>query len=276
MANAAALINEGLWRKDKDFQALPRLAQCTFLQVLSQKDLDCAGVLTLHLELLAKGCNELTVEDLRTDFKALEAARFVFVDYDTDELFLRSYVRLVSVRSPNAWKSAFKAARLIVSVKIRRELAAELRRMNRRDADALADEIDPNGTPSGPHPEGIRNPSEGGIPSERDSEPPRSVLVVGQVTSRSSQVGEGQKPPRPECPKHGENFDGPCRACKRRREWDEQHAAQAEADELDAKRRQRLSRLDAIAACPLCDENGNRELDDETVARCEHPEARHA
>ena len=81
MANAVGMIDEGLWRKDKDFQRLPRLAQCTFCQVLSQKDLDTAGIPTLHIDLLAKGCDELTVEQLRADFEVLEQHRFVFVDY---------------------------------------------------------------------------------------------------------------------------------------------------------------------------------------------------
>lgn len=269
MANAAALINEGLWRKDKAFQALPRMAQCTFLQVLSQKDLDCAGVLTLYLELLAKGCNELTVDQLEADFTTLEKARFLFVDYDTDELLIRSYVRLVSVKSPNAWKSAFKSARLVVSEKIRHELAVELRRIRRSDADALAAEIDPNPNPSEPHRNPIPNPSEGDNPSESHSEPPRSVPVVGHLTSVGSSVGEG---PRPNCPKHKENHDGPCPACQRRREWDEAKARAIEADELDQKRKAR----EIAANCSLCKGTNLIEVGDNEVRRCDHKAARHA
>lgn len=264
MANAAALINEGLWRKDKAFQALPRLAQCTFLQVLSQKDLDCAGVLTLYLELLAKGCNELTVDQLEADFATLETARFLFVDYDTDELLIRSYVRLVSVKSPNARKSAFKSARLVVSEKIRHELAAELRRLRRSDADALADEIDPNPTPPGPHRKPIATPSEWDTPSESHSEPPRSVPVVGHLTSVGTSVGEG---PRPNCSKHKENYTGgSCTPCQRRREWDEAHAAAAEA----AEKARRSAIFEAVRNCPLCDDHGRIETDD-GLKYCEGP-----
>lgn len=255
MANAAALINEGMWRKDKEFQALPRLAQCTYLQVLSQKDLDCAGVLTLHLELLAKGCNELTADDLRGDFKDLEAARFVFVDYDTDEIFIRSYVRLVSVKGgPNTWKSVFKAARMVVSEKIRHELAAELRRLGRRDADELAAEIDPVGTPFEPPPNGVRTPSESDTPFEPPSNPPSSVPV--SVLGSPSVVGTGGRPARPECSKHEENSDENCRACMRRRQWDETHAEAKAADELETKRAARAAELAAQHDCRLCDDDG--------------------
>lgn len=273
MANAAALINEGLWRKDKAFQALPRMAQCTFLQVLSQKDLDCAGVLTLYLELLAKGCNELTVDQLEADFTTLEKARFLFVDYDTDELLIRSYVRLVSVKSPNAWKSAFKSARLVVSEKIRHELAVELRRIRRSDADALAAEIDPNPNPSEPHRNPIPNPSERDNPSEPHSEPPRSVPVVGHLTSVGTSVGED---PRPECPDHETNYEGgACLPCKRRREWDKAHPDHFERQKAAEKRQRATERQKAIDACVICDEFGDITLDD-SVRKCDHQAVRHA
>lgn len=270
MANAAALINEGLWRKDKAFQALPRLAQCTFLQVLSQKDLDCAGVLTLYLELLAKGCNELTVDQLEADFATLETARFLFVDYDTDELLIRSYVRLVSVKSPNAWKSAFKSARLVVSEKIRHELAAELRRLRRSDADALAAEIDPNPNPSGPHRKPIPNPSEGDTPSEPHSEPPRSVPVVGHLTSVGSSVGEA---PSEFCSNHPSGTERNCVPCGRaRKSYPERMAKwKAETRAVEAAERQA-----AIDDCPVCDEFGDITFDDDSVRKCDHKAANHA
>lgn len=274
MANAQALINEGLWRRDKDFQQLPRMAQCTYIQILSQKDLDTAGVLTLYMELLAKCCDELTTEQLQADFAVLEERRYVFVDYDTDELFIRSYARLVSVKSPNAWISVPKNARMIASEKIRRELAAELRRIKRKDATDLAAEIDPDGTPSEPLRNPIPTPSEMDNPSQSRSDPRSLGLVPVPVSLPvSGNSGEGH---RPECRKHQENYDGPCLRCKQRREWDDLHAAQTEIDELDAKRQRRTAELAAIADCLLCDEGGWCQQTDDTVARCEHPEVRRA
>jgi hypothetical protein len=61
-----------------------------YLQLLSTKDLDTAGVLTLHPELLAKGCTEMTPADVLADIEELEQARFVVVDIDTFEVLVRS------------------------------------------------------------------------------------------------------------------------------------------------------------------------------------------
>jgi len=261
MANAAALIRESLWR-DRDFRNVPRLPQCTYQQVLAQKDLDCAGVLTLNLPLLAKGCTELTVDQLRADFAVLEAARFVFIDEDTDELLVRSYMRLVSVKSPNAWKSALRAARLIQSRKIRRELASELRRMGRADATELADELDPIPNPSEPLSEPIRNPSEGDIPSGSHPEPPASVLGR-YLTLSSTQVGEE---PSQFCSSHPIGIDGNCFACgQARRTYPERKAA------WDSERRaaSAQARQAAIDVCPLCDEFGDITFED-SVRKCAH------
>jgi hypothetical protein len=269
VANAAALINEGLWRKDRDFQKLPRSAQCTYCQVLSQKDLDTAGGLTLHLELMAKGCEELTTEQLLADLAILEERRFIFVDYNTDELLVRSYARLVSGNTTRnlAWKSVPKNARMIASPKLRRELAVELRRLRRRDATELADEIDPDKQPPSDPLNPLGTPLENTTPLEGGPNPHSSVLVPVLVSpSVVGLVGEG---PRPHCNDHEENSTEPCRTCQQRREWDELHEALAELDELDTRRRQRQSRAEAIANCPVCDENGNRELDDDTLTRCD-------
>lgn len=267
MANAMALVNEGLWRKDRDFQKLSRSAQCTYVQILSQKDLDTAGGLTLHLDLMAKACHELTVDQLRDDLEELEALRFVFVDYDTDELLVRSYVRLVSaVGAPKnrAWLSVPKNARLIASPKLRHELAKELRRLRLAESDALADEIDPNPEPPS---DSLPTPSK----NEGGSDPLSTSQVPDLVSpSVVGLVGED----RPHCKKHpnGNAEDEPCAACGRRREWDKQH----EADELARQRDKRAAdagaRRAAIKACARCDEYGMYELSN-FVVKCTHQEA---
>ncbi len=279
MANAAAMINEGLWRKDRDFQRLPRLAQCTFCQVLSQKDLDTAGGLTLNMDLLAKACDELTVEQLVADFAVLEERRFIFVDYETDELLVRSYVRLVSaVGGPKnrAWLSVPKNARMIASPKIRHELAVELRRLRRKEADDLADEIDPLGTPPEPPRNPLGTPSENGTPFEGSPNPPSSVQV--SVLESLPAVGHLGEHPRPECHDHEENSDEPCIRCQRRREWDKDHAAElkaaesarARADELDARRRRNQSRQKAIDDCLICGPDGFIDIGDDLARKCGH------
>lgn len=271
MANAAGLINEGLWRKDKEFQQVPRLAQCTFCQVLSQKDLDTAGVLTLHLDLLAKACDELTVDQLKADFAILEDRRFLFVDYDTDEILVRSYVRLVSAASPknNAWRSVPKNARILASEKLRRELANELRRLGWPDADALADEIDPLGTPLEPPPNPLGSGSKNGRGSEGGPNPPSQVQVP--YKSSPTAVGSVGVSARPKCSKHETDSDENCRACMRRRLWDEKHASEIATGELEERRRLKEIRTN----CPDC-RGTNWILDTDPAVKCDHQQAHRA
>jgi len=270
MANAAGMINEGLWRKDKEFQQVPRLAQCTFCQILSQKDLDTAGVLTLHLELLAKACEELSVDQLRADLAVLEDRRFLFVDYDTDEILVRSYVRRVSGTSPrnNAWKSVPRNARILASEKLRHELANELRRIGWPDAVALADEIDPLPTPFQPPPNPLGTGSENGRGSEGGPNPPSQVLDKTRSLNVGGSVGVRA---RPTCSRHETDSDENCRACMRRRLWDEEHAATAQLSELDEQRRRRQAR----ETCPRCEGTSTYE-DESGVHPCDHQAARHA
>lgn len=274
MANAAGLINEGLWRKDKDFQRLPRMAQCTFCQVLSQKDLDTCGVLTLHLELLAKACEELTVKQLRADLAVLEQSRFLFVDYDTDELLVRSYVRLVSARSgPKgkslAWQSVPKNARLLGSEKLRHELAAELRRVRWKDAVDLADEIDPLPSPEPPS-KPLASPLQNASPLQGASKPHSQVPVQVLVSpSVGSYVGE---PPSEFCKAHPDGTDKSCFACgQARRDYPERKALW----EKNLREATALQRQAAIDKCDLCDEFGDITFDD-SVRRCDHQEQAHA
>lgn len=280
MANTAALIRESIWR-NREFRALPRAAQCTYLQLCSQKDLDCAGLLTLNISLLAKGCDDIGQDDITDDLRILEAERFIFVDEDTDELFIRSYMRTAEiVKSPNVFKSALKTASNVTSPKLRVEVAAELRRLRRAEADKLADLLNPSETPR-PDP---TNPC-GTLPEgETLSKPPSTSTSTSTVTRTisSSVVGNGGVDPRPHCAKHpdGNPNDENCRGCKRIREWDEQHAADAEADDLARQRATRALAAQALAACGLCDDAGwlldHDGLPHEPAIRCQHQEAAHA
>ena len=266
MANGAALIRETIWR-NREFRALPRAAQCTYLQLCSQRDLDCAGLLTLNIGVLAKGCNEIDQDAIVDDLKTLESERFVFVDHDTDELFIRSYMRTAEVvKSPNVFKSALKSAAQVESPKLRVEVAAELRRLRRVEADKTANQLDPSETPRGD----TTNPSETlteTLPkSETLSEPSYPDPVPDQGHSCAvGQVGEGTDP-RPECPKHDENHDGPCHACRLRREWDRDNAERLVADHRTAAEARRRAFLAELDDCPDCDIRGWALDDDGTPA----------
>ena len=260
VANAVGLIHEAIWR-DPHWRKLSRSAQCTYMQLLSQKDLDCAGILPLQIVKWAKGCDGISVEDMTADLEELQAERFIFIDTDTDEAFIRSYMRNSNVlKVPNMIKSALRSARLVASETIRAELAAELRRTNRAEAAETADQIDPKG---GTLPEPFANPS-GTLP-----EPTGVGKGKGKgVTFSSTQVG-GAAPPI--CRTHKENSDSPCVACRKRRVWEERQTERQAADELHARRLAK-ERADNCTTC----HGTNWIPDTEPAVKCDHRVAFHA
>ncbi|QBP32630.1 hypothetical protein SEA_GODPHATHER_57 [Mycobacterium phage GodPhather] len=237
--SSGALILAEMWRKP-DFRRLPRTAQCLYVQLCSNRDLDSAGVLTLNVVQLAKACDEIDGDDIVADLQVLEDARFVFVDYDTDEVFVRARMRVLQVaKSPNYLTSALRSAMAVESMKLREVVAAELRRLGHVRADEAAavlmgSETLPKPFPNPPTPPPTQSHTQGGAPKKR-----------------------------PTCSRHPENHDGPCRACQRRREWDEAHNEALATSELGRRRALREAR----AACPHCDENGMVETA-AGVARC--------
>ena len=250
MANAAGFIQESIWR-DPHWRKLSRSAQALYMQLLSQKELDCAGVLPLQPNKWAKGCAELTVGQVLDDLEELQRERFVFFDEDSDEAFIRTYVRNSNVvKIPNMRKSARRAALLIGSERIKALLAVELRATEHPDFVALAEEINPSGNGS-PNPS--PNGSKQGL-AERLPEPTGVGTGVGVPHLSNNQVGE--RPPRPHCPDHEENSTDKCGPCARRRRWDEKYGPEIEADELERQRRKRMALADAQRDCIHCDDDG--------------------
>lgn len=278
MANAAGFIQESIWR-DEHWRQLSRTAQALYMQLLSQKELDCAGVVPLQPNKWAKGCDELDVETVLEDLAELQRERFVFFDYDTDEAFIRTYVRNSNVvKIPNMRKAARRAALLVGSPRIKELLAVELRATGHPDFIALADEINPspNGSPN-PTPNGSKTTVPEPLPKPLP-EPTGVGKGMGMgVTFSTNHLGER----RPECKNHEENSETVnCRACMRRREWDEKHAELAETDELERKRASRAAAAKAEAECTLCDEGwviGPDLKPVEPARRCKHgQESAHA
>ncbi|WP_237341851.1 hypothetical protein [Williamsia soli] len=281
MANSAGMLKESIWR-DKDFRAIPRTAQTTYGQLLSQKELDRAGIQPLQVSKWAKGCDEITESDVWTDLKVLEAARFVFYDEDTDELFVRSYMRQSDItRYPNILKNALRCAGMVASPKLRHELATELRRLRRAEAAKVADEIDPIEPSENPSDNGsetvVQTVPEPFNPSERVREPRGVGEGVGEVTSVGGWVGRSREreadtdttgepsndPPPPRCPKHiGEPTDQPCRACgvarQTRAAWFSEQAQREGQARSESARSAAETRALAIANCAMCDEDGYR------------------
>lgn len=258
MPNAAGMIYESIWR-DGDWRKLSRSAQAMYMQLLSQKELDCAGLLPLQPTKWAKGCDELTVDQVWADLDELQQNRFVFYDVDTDEALIRTQVhKPFIIKIPNCRASALRAAKLCASPVLRVVLAAELRATERPEFIDAANEINPIETLSEPYP----NPIEIN-PIETLSIPTGMGTGTGKPHLGNYSRGEG----RPQCSRHpnGNPNDDPCPGCRRAREWDDRHTA-TQADRAKADRRT------AIDNCPRCDQNGMTETA-HGLTRCDHATA---
>jgi hypothetical protein len=258
VANAAGFIHESIWRNE-DWRQLSRGAQALYMQLLSQKELDCAGILPLQPNKWAKGCVGLTVEQVMTDLEELQAHRFVFFDTDTDEAFVRTYMRNSNVvKVPNMRKAASRAALLVGSESIRPLLAAELRVMGDAGCVSAADQIDPSGTVTETVPPTVPEPSRNGskITLPEPLPEPTGVGKGVGVTHLGNYSRGGATPPPEFCPKHPQGTDAPCRACggarQRREAWEAEHAGEAQT----ARNRARAAALQVLAECRDCDEHG--------------------
>lgn len=78
---------------DKDFVGLDKCAQATYFLLISQPDITAAGVLPLTERRWAKLSASTRGSDIMRDLEALESARFVFVDENTDEVLVRTFVK---------------------------------------------------------------------------------------------------------------------------------------------------------------------------------------
>lgn len=129
MARGHGRILASIW-DDGDFLALDEREQRMYLFLISQPNLNHAGLLDLTLRRWsrkARGLNSAEVEKL---LQALEAARFIVVDDDTEELLIRSFIRNDGVwRMPKVMGAMVSGAMEISSRRLRRALLAEVDRI---------------------------------------------------------------------------------------------------------------------------------------------------
>lgn len=167
--NSHRVIFVTIW-DDPDWRKLSAGAQWTYFMMLTQKDLTKAGTMSYNPRKWAKGCEALDEAHVDRCVRELAAHRFVYLDDDTDEVLIRTYIRNDGVANqPNVLISACRAAALVSSSVLRDALAFELGRVQTPSfapaAQMLADTLAflaPDGVPSEapePFPNPSRNPS---------------------------------------------------------------------------------------------------------------------
>lgn len=291
MAREHARILCSIWQPGDDFRDRTPGAQRLYFLVLSQRELNNAGVIPLMTSKWARCSAATTVDDIEKDLQELEQHRYLVVDRDTDEVLVRTFVRNDGIaKQPNMLKSALRSARQIESAAIRAVLALELLKLGHRDASATAYEIAPGSLPGTPN-EGIAEPNANPSPTPVEnpsstSEKNPSVRPAGWggvgeggrgSASRGGQVGGTREEPpapnldpdNPRCGQHAEipaDERGPnCRACAAvRRQVEAQPAVDPQAAVRAAWRAE-------VDACDECDENGKLELPDGSLARHHSP-----
>jgi hypothetical protein len=248
MARSYAQIHQRIWA-DPTWRALGVDAQHLYLLLISQPQMNLAGVLPLQLRKWSSCVAGWDIADVAEALGRLRDDRFVLVDEDTEEVLVRSLIRNDGgYKTPGVLKSILKFAEATQAEALRRELAVELGRLDRLDG-KTADEgmaliaatrlaLLPNGTP----PDGGVIHRSDAIPDAipdglADAMPDTYVSVSGSVPRLSlvgSVVGGSSPAPTaepPKCKRHEgmAREDVPsCGACYRRRvRWEEDQAQTA-------------------------------------------------
>ncbi|MEU8920395.1 hypothetical protein AB0D10_05565 [Kitasatospora sp. NPDC048545] len=137
MARGHGRVLTRIW-DDPDFTALPGEIQRLYLFLISQPNLNHAGLLPLTLKRWSSRAHGLSPAVLREQLAVLSARRFVVVDEDTEELLVRSFVRNDGVwKQPQVMGAMVSGALEITSRPLRAALLAEVERI---PLDELSDE----------------------------------------------------------------------------------------------------------------------------------------
>lgn len=302
MAREHARILCSIWQPDDDFVERTPEAQRLFFLVISQREMNNAGVIPLMISKWARRSKHTTVADIEKPLAELIEHRYFVVDEATEELFVRSFMRRDEVlRHPYMRRSAMRFVEQIESPALRRAAAVELRRIGHPEGVATASLLDPDGS-STTH----RDPIESGTSTthrdavesgtqtthrdgiESGSKTTRggrgggrgrgSVPSVGGSDGGDARARNDPPPPEPNLdpnnPRCGRHRDIPatdpgpgCHACRAVRDQVATDTLGALADGSAARRAWRA----VVEACGECDESGRLENPDGTPGPRHHP-----
>lgn len=291
MARSFAAVYTRIWA-DPTWRALDVNSQHLYLLLLSQDNLNLAGVIPLQLRRWSKcvaGWDTAAVDEA---LERLQGQSFVVVDEDTEEVLIRTLIRNDGAyKAPGSLKAILTLAAAAQSPVIRAVLAAELGKLDRlegKTADAgtaaitatravLAPSTDPtpdgtpdgigDGTPDGflaTHPrwdvssttQPTPDPTPDGTGSGSGSGSVPSFSLVGILGGKGAPPPPGEPPL---CAKHDgmdrDEIPG-CRACKRLREnWEITRAEAAKPPPLPP-------------LCGDCDNRWIQPVDDGPAKHC--------
>lgn len=130
MARSYAKVLLTMWEEEDDFRLLPSGAQRLYIVMLSHAALSPCGLLPLQLRRWARLAPDTTPADMRVALDHLIESHKVLVDEDTEEVFIRTFVRHDGgYRTPNIHRAIQSAIQRIESHPLRRAAWLELSRL---------------------------------------------------------------------------------------------------------------------------------------------------
>ena len=131
MAQDFAPLLRSIW-SDEDWRALTMDAQHVYLMLLSHPDRNSAGVLSMTLRKWTRLAVDLSPDRLDVALAELDAAGFIVVDEDTEEVLVRAFVRRATVyKHIRMMANALREISEVESERLKSALGQELMRLPR-------------------------------------------------------------------------------------------------------------------------------------------------
>lgn len=124
-----AQILRSIWR-DTDWTALTVNAQWMYKALLSQESINAAGIVPLTVRRWLRLAVDVTRDLIEAALAELEKARFVLVDWDTEEVLIRTFIRNDGLWiKPTMMRKALGMAREVQSEALKLTLGEELQKL---------------------------------------------------------------------------------------------------------------------------------------------------
>lgn len=128
-------IKTSIWT-DEDFRLLSDSAQALYLRLLSAPSMNLCGVCDWRPKRIALLTKGMTVEKIKDASEELEAARYIVIDEDSDEVLIRTFIKHESVvQNPKTAAGCEAAFVTVVSWRLRATVSYELRRLRNQIPD---------------------------------------------------------------------------------------------------------------------------------------------
>ncbi len=138
MARTEARIKTSIWVDDVEFLALPSSAQRLYLLLCSQSTVNLCGAIALTVGRWARMAPDTTTESIESDLAVLESERFVIIDRETQELFVRTLMKHDHVLEiPKVRGAAIAQLETVISLRIYNEIAVVLGAPTKEQANTL-------------------------------------------------------------------------------------------------------------------------------------------